>query len=211
MKLLRCVLALCCALLWCHSANCGEINAHGLRLLQEQQCGLFVRIKIINGHEVKLGARPWMALLYLRHNDEEDFACGGTLITDRFVLTAAHCVSQFELVFVRLGEHQLSTELDCRTTGRRRRCTPPVEDVSVERIFKHEDFSRQAARHSDIALLKLAKSVQFQREYIHRYILYSINYFFYCFLSVLKHTSSRFACRSPRNCKRRPIPVRFLL
>lgn len=64
--------------------NSTELNQNGLRILENQsRCGTFVRIKIVNGYEVKLGARPWMALLRLRLNGEEDFACGGTLITDR--------------------------------------------------------------------------------------------------------------------------------
>lgn len=64
--------------------NSIELNPDGVRILEEQEnCGTFVRIKIVNGYEVKLGARPWMVLLRLRRNEAEDFACGGTLITNR--------------------------------------------------------------------------------------------------------------------------------
>lgn len=64
--------------------NSTELNQNGVRILQEQEkCGTFTRVKIINGYQVKLGTRPWMALLRLRRNEEEGFACGGTLITNR--------------------------------------------------------------------------------------------------------------------------------
>ncbi|XP_030082002.1 serine protease grass-like, partial [Drosophila hydei] len=139
---------------------CNE--AHGLRLLQQQRCGVFASVKVTNGREVRLASRPWMALLRLRYAGEEGFHCAGTLITDRFVLTAAHCVAPFELVYVRLGEHNLSTDTDCKVTGKRTMCVPPVEDVGVAAVYKHEEYS-SAAKHNDIALIKLERQVEFKK------------------------------------------------
>lgn len=62
---------------------------------------------------------------------------------------------------VRLGEHQVSTEIDCRTIKGKRTCAPRVEDIEVEDYFIHEQFAR---RYNDIALVKLARDVEFQRE-----------------------------------------------
>ncbi|XP_060654202.1 serine protease grass-like [Drosophila nasuta] len=155
-------LLLVCAIFCWQNSLAQELNQNGRRLLEEQNCGTFSRLKIVNGHEVRLGSRPWMALLLLSNGREQEYACGGTLINERFVLTAAHCVSRFQLVSVRLGEHQLSTEPDCRNIGRKEKCAPPVEDIEVEKIFKHENYVRLNG-HNDIALIKLSRAVVFSR------------------------------------------------
>ncbi|KAL7735635.1 hypothetical protein ACLKA6_002523 [Drosophila palustris] len=160
--LLHSCFLLLCGIFFCQSVLGQQLNQNGLRLLEQQNCGTFTRVKVINGYEVKLGSRPWMALLLLRSNTEEEFACGGTLISERFILTAAHCVSRYQLVSIRLGEHKISTESDCRRTGRKIHCSPPVEDINVEKIFLHEDYSRFTG-HNDIALIKLARSVEYKQ------------------------------------------------
>jgi serine protease 56 len=49
--------------------------------------------KVVGGVPAELGAWPWMALLgYSNRGGEVEFRCGGSLITSRHVLTAAHCI-----------------------------------------------------------------------------------------------------------------------
>lgn len=67
-------------------------------------------------------------------------------------------------VYVRLGEHNLSTDTDCKVTGKRTMCVPPVEDVGVAAVYKHEEYS-SAAKHNDIALIKLERQVEFKSEH----------------------------------------------
>ncbi|XP_058821493.1 serine protease snake-like [Topomyia yanbarensis] len=76
------------------------------------------------------------------------FECSGALISDLFVLTAAHCGIRTIPTVVRLGEHDLNDELDNH------------RDIEIERFVKHPDFN---ARHvyNDIALIKLKDQVLF--------------------------------------------------
>uniref|UniRef100_A0A182N9T6 Peptidase S1 domain-containing protein n=1 Tax=Anopheles dirus TaxID=7168 RepID=A0A182N9T6_9DIPT len=57
--------------------------------------------KIVGGQEAEIGRYPWMVALYYNNR----FICGGSLINDRYVLTAAHCVfgsdrSRFRVKFL---------------------------------------------------------------------------------------------------------------
>lgn len=46
---------------------------------------------IVGGSETKIGEFPHMCAIGTRRSGEMDFFCGGSLISEKFVLTAAHC------------------------------------------------------------------------------------------------------------------------
>ncbi|KAH8275666.1 hypothetical protein KR026_012222 [Drosophila bipectinata] len=155
-------------------------NAEGVDLLKENDeiCGIFSDPKVSNGINVRMGARPWMALLEFNTLQpiRARFKCGGTLITSskfyktlilchfilffcltEFVLTAAHCIKN-TLVSVRLGEHDLSKDEDCFDDEPV--CLDKPLDVPVDKIFVHEGYERFTAVN-DIALIRLKYPVQF--------------------------------------------------
>lgn len=79
--------------------------------------------------------------------------------------TAAHCIMKvdktWDLVSVRLGEWDLSTDRDCRTDDPEF-CSLPVVDNKIVEIIIHKDYRMNSkSQHFDIALLRLEKTVEF--------------------------------------------------
>ncbi|CAH2085281.1 unnamed protein product [Euphydryas editha] len=110
------------------------------------QCGIArTRRRIVGGYETKKLEIPWIvALLY-----NGRFYCGGSIINDLYVLTAAHCTSGFrkEKMTVRFLEHDRSVANETQTIDRK-----------VSAIIRHERYN-PSTYDSDIALLKLDKRV----------------------------------------------------
>ncbi|KAM8710791.1 hypothetical protein ACLKA7_017426 [Drosophila subpalustris] len=116
----------------------------------EEGCGytLASNKKIVGGIVSKKGAWPWIALLGYDDGSSSPFKCGGTLITARHVLTAAHCIRE-DLTFVRLGEHDLSTDTEAQHI-----------DIPIVKKAAHPEYNRRNGR-SDIAVLYLERNVEF--------------------------------------------------
>ncbi|XP_073818449.1 serine protease grass-like isoform X2 [Musca autumnalis] len=139
-----------------------QLNAAGFNILSSQRCGTDNGNRVVGGTETDLAEFPWMALLKYRGPSGEQFRCGGSLITNRYVLTAAHCVNTVDpLVGVRLGEHDTSTEEDCVKRGPKLKCNLPVENFGIETIVSHPEYNKRE-HVNDIALVKLDRNVEFK-------------------------------------------------
>ncbi|KAH8234366.1 hypothetical protein KR038_008575 [Drosophila bunnanda] len=120
-----------------------QLLGTGTAQLLDDRCQRSYRSRVIGGKRSERA--PWMA--YLVRNGY--FACGGSLIANRFVLTAAHCTQVNDNLYVRLGELDSATRRD-----------GPTEDFRVIQIFRHENYVTHMSH--DIAVLKLDRSVVYR-------------------------------------------------
>jgi len=104
-----------------------------------------IALNIFGGRSSMRESWPWAVLLGARQADGSiKWLCGGTLLSKRHVLTAAHC-RQFvplDQLVVRVGEHDLSTTADGEH-----------QDLAVSRADQHPDYR---ASHNDMMVLHLA-------------------------------------------------------
>ena len=146
------------------SGGAEEVDSYsghpGTRLVAARDsCGVSrPDMRIVGGQDAPIGKFPWLVNLgyQQRGAGEKVFKCGGSLIGPRHIVTAAHCVTQlprgFELTTIRVGEHDLDTELDCDTC-------PPAQDIAVEDVIFHPSYGKPEAFQNDIAVVKLAHNV----------------------------------------------------
>lgn len=142
-----------------------EVITDGLEDLLPSNCGVLATKRIFNGKEAELFEHPWMALLMYRENDTLTPACGGTLISKRYVLAGASCLKYSRgVAHVRLGEHTLSTKIDCQTYRDKngmeieQDCADPAEDIAIESFVAHPEHNARNRGH-DIGLVRLVKDV----------------------------------------------------
>ncbi|XP_037068009.1 clotting factor B-like isoform X2 [Pollicipes pollicipes] len=105
--------------------------------------------RIIGGRIAEPNAWPWLAALGYEFTENKiEFFCGGALLTDQHVLTAAHCIKP-ELKTVRLGDHDLFNETEVNT----------VVEHPVLASFPHQEYNNRTLFH-DIAIIKLRTRVK---------------------------------------------------
>ncbi|XP_017351037.1 vitamin K-dependent protein C isoform X1 [Ictalurus punctatus] len=100
---------------------------------------------IAGGEVGKRGESPWQAVLL---NAKGQFHCGGVLIDELWVLTAAHCLEGFRRFAVRLGDYKRFQFEGSEVT------------LPVVKIVPHPKYNSLTV-NNDIALLRLESPVAF--------------------------------------------------
>ncbi|XP_072748640.1 serine protease gd isoform X1 [Anoplolepis gracilipes] len=126
------------------------------------ECGVIshtndINLLISNGIKTAPGQWPWLAALFIVKLEFE-FQCAGSILTNRHVLTAAHCLkldtSQNNIppsvLLVSLGRYQLRNWHEQGSVNR-----------EISNYILHPDYLHQGSGDSDLAILILRTSVEF--------------------------------------------------
>jgi len=130
------------------SSNCGKRTPTPRVTLYNNARPFFY---IVNGFEAVEHEFPFMAALMNRRRQ----FCGGSLIDEKHILTAAHCVAHLskndvQHLRVRLGDHNIK---DNDNTSIEKR---------VKRVIRHIGFSSKTL-HNDVAILTMEDAVEYNR------------------------------------------------
>ncbi|XP_050545981.1 venom protease-like isoform X7 [Daktulosphaira vitifoliae] len=116
-------------------------------------------LRIYGGNASQLGDWPWMVALGIKEVEKKNriqkWPCAGTLISDRHVLSAAHCFSrkhQLQLNTARFGNINLDPNISDGVSS--------TIDIGIKNITVHELYDPKNTTH-DIALLELELPVHF--------------------------------------------------
>ncbi|XP_076033539.1 inactive CLIP domain-containing serine protease A8-like [Oratosquilla oratoria] len=123
------------------ASQCGVRNDHVVEI--------DTRITLPND-EAKFGEFPWQAIIFFRNYT---FKCGATLVGDKWLLTAAHCVYGLQPgdIHIRLGEWQVNTFDE----------PLPYEDFDVTKITIHPDY-KPGPVFNDVAVLELVSPISYK-------------------------------------------------
>ncbi|TRY92722.1 hypothetical protein DNTS_024811, partial [Danionella cerebrum] len=107
---------------------------------------LDVRSRIVGGAECPKGHCPWQVLLKY---GQKGF-CGGVIYNHLYILTAAHCLENLKLKFLKIvaGEHDLEVNEGTEQT------------IAVAQMIPHPEYVPSTA-DNDIALLRLSEPIIF--------------------------------------------------
>lgn len=114
---------------------------------------LGIRTAIVGGFFAGRSEFPHMAALGFGRRFNIQWKCGGSLISDRFVLTAAHCLQSRgfgKVKFVRIGEESVG------------RFYNPFSDYGVARRIGHPEYNPPLV-YNDIGLIELEQVIKFSR------------------------------------------------
>ncbi|XP_067328976.1 chymotrypsin-like elastase family member 2A [Anolis sagrei] len=104
--------------------------------------------RVVGGDNARQNSWPWQVSLQYSSSGSWRHTCGGTLIANNWVMTAAHCISSSRTYRVYLGKYNLAASESGSVA------------ISPEKIIVHSKWdSSSVSKGNDIALIKLSKAV----------------------------------------------------
>ncbi|NXW80621.1 THRB protein, partial [Hirundo rustica] len=117
--------------------------------------------RIVSGDDAEVGSSPWQVMLYKK--SPQELLCGASLISDSWILTAAHCLFyppwdknlSTSDILVRIGKHV------------RAKYEKNKEKIALlDKIILHPKYNWKENMDRDIALMHLKRPISFS-DYIH--------------------------------------------
>lgn len=105
-------------------------------------------LKIVGGENASIEDFPWQ--VFFRFGD---YMCGGSIISDRWILTAAHCTQDKEGKQVDVSEMYILVGATNRTNGTGKKYY--IKDYII-----HENYNNQTLKN-DIAVLELTEAIDY--------------------------------------------------
>lgn len=147
---------------------CGERNLHDE-----------IKTKVIDGEDAKVNEFPWAALVeifYVKNNSNLSTSCGGSLISSKFVLSAAHCIPSTSRGLCRSSYTPTSSSFVDEiivTLGMHDRSTSNEENIlriGAQCFDKHKEYNTHTTEDgkeigvwNDFVLIELSQAVDFDK------------------------------------------------
>jgi len=101
--------------------------------------------RIVGGHEAGENEWPWQVALFI----DDAWFCGGSLITDEYVMTAAHCADGASYFNILAGAHNVRASSE-----------PHRVEITSYEGFTHPGWDPNTLEN-DIALVRLPEKIEF--------------------------------------------------
>ena len=129
-------------------ASMGQSNKKASSYDLQSECGIEgppAMDKIVGGYEAEPNQWPWQVALFI----DNAWFCGGALISENYVLTAAHCVDGASYFDVMAGAHNV-----------RESSEPNRVEITSFNGWTHPQWSPNDLAN-DIALIELPSPIEF--------------------------------------------------
>nr|QDC23054.1 venom serine protease 1 (PQM protease) isoform b2 precursor [Cupiennius salei] len=106
--------------------------------------------RIVNGNVATRGKYPWMVSIQEKIGDKMQHICGGAILNETWIVTAAHCFDQP----INLTDYEVYAGLFSIL----KKTEPTVQKLQLEKVIIHDKYDKDGLTN-DIALIKTATPI----------------------------------------------------